>query len=119
MIRCLSLQIRPTEPTVFERDAPHRLIAAVFTCRRDSSKHNICSSMGWACLKPHAEGAVLRLRVTPNASRTSAEGLRQDRLGLRVNAPPVEGKANRAVCKWAAKTFGIKESGVPVSNQAL
>jgi len=70
--------------------------------------------MEWACLTAHAQGVVLRVRVTPNAARTAAEGLRQDRLALRLKAPPVEGKANAEACRWAAKTFKIRVSGVSV-----
>jgi uncharacterized protein len=69
-------------------------------------------SMDWACLTTHASGVVLRLRVSPNATQTAAEGLRQDRLSLRVKAPPVDGKANEAVCKWAAKAFNIRSSHI-------
>jgi uncharacterized protein (TIGR00251 family) len=39
-------------------------------------------------------------------------GLRQGRLHLKLKAPPVEGKANREVLRWAAKAFGIMESRI-------
>lgn len=68
--------------------------------------------MGWVCLTAHGAGVVLRIRATPNAAQTTAEGLRQDRLSLRVKAPPVEGKANDEVRKWAAKTFALRASHV-------
>lgn len=68
--------------------------------------------MAWICLSTHAGGVVLKVRVAPNAAKTAAEGLRQDRLSLRVKAPPVEGKANEEVRKWAAKAFEIRASHV-------
>ena len=74
--------------------------------------------MDWACLSSHAEGVLLRVRATPNAARTAAEGLRGDRLSLRVKAPPVEGKANEEVCKWAAKAFKIRVSAVSLLRGA-
>lgn len=72
----------------------------------------MCNPMDWVCLTTHAAGVILRLRVSPNAAKTAAEGLRQERLSLRVKAPPVEGKANKEVLKWAAKAFGIRASHV-------
>ena len=66
----------------------------------------------WVCSSAHQDGVTLRLRVSPNASRTAAEGIRQDRLSLRVKAPPVEGKANLEACRWAAKSFHIRSSHV-------
>ncbi|MCE5230540.1 DUF167 domain-containing protein [bacterium] len=68
--------------------------------------------MSLDCLSPHAEGCVLRLRVTPGARRTTPEGILEGRLRLRVQAPPVEGKANEAVIAWAVKTFALRKSAV-------
>ena len=68
--------------------------------------------MGWACLQPHADGVILRVRVTPNAKRTQAGGLREDRLTIRLQAPPVEGRANQALCRWAARAFGLAKGRV-------
>lgn len=59
-------------------------------------------------LAAHPEGVTLSLKVSPNASRTQAGGLWLNRLRLRVQAPPVEGKANAAVIRWAAATFGVR-----------
>lgn len=66
----------------------------------------------WPCLAVHPEGVTLSLKVSPNASRTMAGGLWQNKLRLRVQAPPVEGKANAAVVRWAAATFGVRTQDV-------
>jgi uncharacterized protein len=66
----------------------------------------------WSCLAAHPEGVTLSLKVSPNASRTQAGGLWLNRLRLRVQAPPVEGKANAAVVRWAADTFGVRTQDV-------
>ena len=65
-----------------------------------------------ACLSALAEGTVLRLRVVPGAARTEAQGLLGDRLKLRLQAPPVEGKANKAALEWAAGAFGQRANSV-------
>lgn len=65
-----------------------------------------------ACFREHEEGVVLHVRVSPNAAKTKPEGLREDRLALRVKAPPVEGKANKEVLRWAAAAFGLRKSSV-------
>jgi uncharacterized protein len=68
--------------------------------------------MGWPCLKQHPDGVILRIRATPNAVHSRAEGLRADRLAVRLKAPPVEGKANREATRWAAKAFGLRASAI-------
>ncbi len=68
--------------------------------------------MDWPCIAEYPEGVILSLKVSPNASKTEACGLWQDRLRLRVQAPPVEGKANEAIKKWAGKVFGIRAGSV-------
>lgn len=66
----------------------------------------------WPCLAAHPQGVTLSLKVSPNASRTQAGGLWQNRLRLRVQAPPVEGKANAAIARWAAGVFGVRVKDV-------
>jgi uncharacterized protein len=52
-------------------------------------------------------GVVLRLRVVPRASRNAIAGVMEDALKIRLQAPPVEGKANKALVKLLAKTLGV------------
>lgn len=61
-----------------------------------------------------AGGTLLRVRLTPRASREGIEGVVGDRLVIRVNAPPVEGKANRALVRLLAETFGFRPSAAAV-----
>lgn len=59
--------------------------------------------------------AVLRVRVTPRASRNEVAGLRGDTLCVRVTAPPVEGAANAAVTRLVAGVLGVSRSRVAVT----
>jgi uncharacterized protein (TIGR00251 family) len=72
--------------------------------------------MEWLCIAPTGTGVLIRLRVMPKARRTEPEGLRGDRLALRVQAPPVEGQANQAVLRWAAEAFGVRGSAVRLAR---
>jgi uncharacterized protein (TIGR00251 family) len=57
----------------------------------------------------------LRVRVTPRASRDELAGLDEDGvLRVRVSAPPVDGKANQAVCKLIARAAGVGKTRVSV-----
>lgn len=54
---------------------------------------------------------LLRLRIQPRASRD--ELIWQDeRLRLRITAPPVDGKANAHLCAYLAKLFGVPRGQV-------
>lgn len=72
----------------------------------------------WPCLVCHPEGVILRLKVTPGASKTEPSGLWQDRLRLRVQAPPFEGKANEAVRDWVSALLGIRKGEVEIIRGA-
>jgi len=61
-----------------------------------------------------AEGALLRLRVEPRASRDEILGWRNDVLRVRVTAPPVEGAANAAVVALVARALRVASSTVRV-----
>jgi uncharacterized protein (TIGR00251 family) len=54
----------------------------------------------------------LRVRVIPNAKKTEFTGFREDELVLRLNAPAVEGKANKAATEYISRYFGVARSAV-------
>jgi uncharacterized protein len=60
----------------------------------------------------------LEVRVQPRARRDEIAGVRGDALIVRVTAPPVEGRANTAVCKLLAKRLGVAPGSVAVVRGA-
>lgn len=58
-------------------------------------------------VRPHPDGAVLRLKVVPGASRDQLAGSYGDRLRVKVAAPPEKGKANAAVLSLLARRLGL------------
>lgn len=65
-------------------------------------------------IKPHNAGAVLQLRVIPRASHTKFDGIYGDAVKMRLQAPPVDGKANKALVQYLHKTTGIPSSAMEV-----
>lgn len=62
--------------------------------------------------------AVLRVHVQPGAGRTSVQGTHGDALKVSVAAPPEGGRANDAVVKLLAESFGVAAASVElVSGQ--
>lgn len=57
---------------------------------------------------------LLELRVIPRAKATAIGGIRQGRLLLRLQAPPVDGKANAAIEQWCAGQFGVGRGAVTI-----
>ena len=51
----------------------------------------------------------LPVRVIPNARRTEFFGRREGEVVLRLNAPALEGKANKAAIDFIAKYFGLRK----------
>ncbi len=50
--------------------------------------------------------------ATPGAKQTKPAGADMRGLRVRLAAPPVDGKANIELIKWAAQTFGIAKKDV-------
>ena len=62
-------------------------------------------------------GMTLRVKVTPNASRNEILGWEDSprtgpHLRVRLQAPPVEGKANKALVAFLAKQLKIPKSKI-------
>ena len=57
-------------------------------------------------------GLILTLHVQPGAKRTGFAGLHGGAVKLRLAAPPVDGKANAALCAFLAEICGAPKSDV-------
>lgn len=61
------------------------------------------------------KGAALTIRVTPRARKSEIGGVLADgTLRIRVQQPPVEGKANRALIEFLADLLGVSKSRVEI-----
>jgi uncharacterized protein (TIGR00251 family) len=58
--------------------------------------------------------ALLAVRVQPRAKRDEVVGERAGAVVIRVSAPPVDGKANAALCRFVAARAGVPRSAVAV-----
>jgi uncharacterized protein YggU (UPF0235/DUF167 family) len=58
--------------------------------------------------------AQIRVRLQPRASRDELLDVRDGVLRARVSAPPVDGRANVALCALIARTAGVAASRVSI-----
>lgn len=65
-------------------------------------------------IRQDEKGAVIKVRVQPRASKNSLAGEMEGAVKVRLTAPPVDGAANEACCKFFAETFGIAKSKVEI-----
>lgn len=54
---------------------------------------------------------ILNVRVTTRASRNEIQRI-DDFVRIRINTPPVDGKANQHLIKFLGKTFGVPPSSI-------
>ena len=59
---------------------------------------------------------VLDVRVQPRASRSEIAGPHGERLRIRLQAPPVDGRANSALIEFIAAAFGLPRSRVVIEH---
>ncbi len=60
------------------------------------------------------DGVVLRVHVQPRAGRSAVVGRHGDALKLRVAAPPLDDRANRAAIGLVAETLDVSERQVSI-----
>ena len=67
----------------------------------------------------HPDGLLIDVRVQPKSSKNAIVGIHGEALKIKLNAPPVEGKANKALIQLVAKLLGCPKSSIEIiSGQA-
>lgn len=59
---------------------------------------------------------IIDVRVQPRASRSEFAGLHGDRLRVRLQAPPVDGRANAALVEFVAAACDLPRSRVTLDS---
>jgi uncharacterized protein (TIGR00251 family) len=67
-------------------------------------------------LKTSSSGIVVLIHLQPRSSQNELCGVHGDRLKIRLTAPPVDSKANEALCKFLAGKLGVSKSQVQITR---
>ena len=70
--------------------------------------------MSW--ITTNAEGVILAVKVVPRASKNEITGILGDTLKIRLQAPPVEGKANKALIDFLADVLQISKKMLEIKG---
>jgi uncharacterized protein (TIGR00251 family) len=68
------------------------------------------------CYRWDGPDLLIQLKLQPRSSRDEFVGPQDDRLRVRITAPPVDGKANSHLVAWLAKQFGVGKSSVAIET---
>lgn len=60
------------------------------------------------------KSCTVAVKAIPNAPRTEIVGWLGDALKIKVHAPPLEGRANAALCDFLAETLDLPRRAVSV-----
>ena len=60
------------------------------------------------------DGIIFKVKVQPGAARNEIVGVQGDALKIKIGAPAVKGKANRALIDFLAEKLGVKKSEVEI-----
>jgi hypothetical protein len=60
--------------------------------------------------------AKIRVKVTPGASKNQIVGFEDGFVRIKVAAPPVKGKANKALRDYLAKRLRIKKGDIEIAS---
>jgi uncharacterized protein (TIGR00251 family) len=69
-----------------------------------------------AAIRRDGADVLLEVRVQPRASRNEFAGLMGERLRVRLNAPPVDGRANTALVDFVADACGLPRARVTLDR---
>lgn len=61
-------------------------------------------------------GVRLAVQISPNAKRSEVIGILDDVLKIRLQAQPIEGKANEALVRFIAESLDVPKSAVVITH---
>lgn len=64
--------------------------------------------------KETKDGKILRLKVIPNSSKNEIIENEDGSVKIKLTAPPVDGKANKCLIEFLAKTFKVPKTSLEV-----
>jgi uncharacterized protein (TIGR00251 family) len=71
-------------------------------------------SRAWCTVIP--TGIRLTVQIMPNAKKSEVIGLLDDTLKIRLQAQPIEGKANEALIRFIADTLNLPRNNVCITH---
>lgn len=67
-------------------------------------------------IRETSRGLSFDIRVIPGASKNEVAGIQDGALKVKLTAPPVEGKANRACVEFLAGLLGVRRSALAITS---
>ena len=61
-----------------------------------------------------SDGITFNVKIIPRAKRNEIVGIEGDALKIRLNAPPVDGRANEALVKFLAEELGVPRANIEI-----
>jgi uncharacterized protein (TIGR00251 family) len=71
-------------------------------------------SRAWCCALPG--GVRISVQITPNAKKTEVIGVLGDALKLKLQAQPIEGRANEALVRFLAQALSVPKGAVSITH---
>lgn len=65
-------------------------------------------------LRHSEDGIVISVRIQPKARKSEVAGIHGSDLKIRIQAPPVEGKANAALVEFLAEALDLPGSAIEI-----
>ena len=60
--------------------------------------------------------ALIKVFVSPKAKKTAVKGLHGEMIKINVAAPPIKGRANKALIEFIAEKLGVKKELVSIKS---
>ena len=64
--------------------------------------------------KETKDGLIIKLRIAPNASKNEIIKSDDGSVKVKITAPPIDGKANKALVEYFSKIFKIPKSYIEI-----
>jgi len=65
-------------------------------------------------IKDEKDGISIKISVIPNSSKSFIVGVLDGALKIKLNSPPIEGRANKEIIEFLSKLLGLPKSSISI-----
>lgn len=96
-----------------------KLGKGVASVAKDAAGKTVQAAPARECIRTVANGVLLVFHAKPGAKHSKITDISPDSIGVQINAPPVDGKANEELIDYLSGVLGVRKTKLSLEKGSM